>query len=898
MSSINFDNPWLLLLAIPLAALFIVPFFIAIRKDNANGHNIASGVIHIIMALLIAFVAAGTSVVTTVTQTDVYVLADVSYSANKNLDVVDGYIRDLGKSLPDNSRMGVICFGRDTQLITRLGERVKSVKTAEVDDSGTDIVGALDYAGSLFRDNVIKRIVLITDGKQTDQSDANALKTQVTALADRKIHVDAIYLDDNLKDDAREVQLSSVQYTQTACLNRQESAVITVNCSCPATGTKDGEVKPYEVEALFTLYRNGEVYRQKTEWLTRGSNAVSFDLPTGEAGTFDYEVKMECKEDENKVNNVISFTQKVSDEFKVLLITENIEDEIQLRKIYGEKAQIDAPYYLSGQVPCSVEQLCEYDEIVLSDVNVLELNNSEMFLASLDTVVSLFGKSLVTFGDMHIQNYPKGDLKALSNMLPVVFGKSEDDPKLFTLLIDTSYSLDQDNRFVRAKRAAKEIINLLSDEDYVAIVEFNGYANTVYQPVELSQSRKDLLETIDMLGTSQGTNIGLGIDAAYNLIKGGRYSQKKIMLISDGLSESLNVTDKVAEMTAEGISTSSLDVGRYKNSEASAAKTLLQNIANFGKGKYMDISTESDLESVIANDLPQESNDSRGNQSRVRIKRRSDSVLDGIENDELASKKNYVNDYLFAVEKGSAVTVLTVNYNRLSKPSQEPYQAPLYSYRAYGNGRVSTFTSAMSGNWVSGIETSIREKLFTNIMQTNIPAEKTNYPFILDVAEEDGYSQITLTPETMRLDAVTGIEVTKPDGAVVSGVFTVLTSNFGYTLETPDTGKYVIKVKYSYGGYEYEAERTLNISYSSEYDSFALYDAAVLHKAIGANGKVSENGKLTIVNDDKEVGLYNLSLNLPLLSACVALYAVDIAVRKLKWEDIRSFFKRGKKVKK
>ena len=51
MSSINFDNPWLLLLAIPLAALFIVPFFIAIRKDNANGHNIASGVIHIIMAL-------------------------------------------------------------------------------------------------------------------------------------------------------------------------------------------------------------------------------------------------------------------------------------------------------------------------------------------------------------------------------------------------------------------------------------------------------------------------------------------------------------------------------------------------------------------------------------------------------------------------------------------------------------------------------------------------------------------------------------------------------------------------------------------------------------------------------------------------------------------------------
>ncbi|MDE6790434.1 MAG: hypothetical protein K2J61_01805 [Clostridia bacterium] len=66
---------------------------------------------------------------------------------------------------------------------------------------------------------------------------------------------------------------------------------------------------------------------------------------------------------------------------------------------------------------------------------------------------------------------------------------------------------------------------------------------------------------------------------------------------------------------------------------------------------------------------------------------------------------------------------------------------------------------------------------------------------------------------------------------------------------------------------------------------------------LGANGKVSENGKLEIVNDDKEIGVYNLSLNLPLLIVCVVLYAVDIAVRKLKWEDIKSFFKRAKKVK-
>ena len=89
----------------------------------------------------------------------------------------------------------------------------------------------------------------------------------------------------------------------------------------------------------------------------------------------------------------------------------------------------------------------------------------------------------------------------------------------------------------------------------------------------------------------------------------------------------------------------------------------------------------------------------------------------------------------------------------------------------------------------------------------------------------------------------------------------------------------------------------MHIAYPSEYDSFALYDEGTLHKMIGANGNVYR-GSFEIVNDESEVGLYNVSLNMPLLITCVVLFAVDIAVRKLKWEDIKSLFKRRKKVNK
>lgn len=102
MNSISFVNPWLLLLIIPAVAVITVPFVFAVRSDNRNGHNIASFVLHIVMAVIIAFAAAGTTVVTVITETDVFVVADVSYSANINLDTVDGYIENLQNNLPRN----------------------------------------------------------------------------------------------------------------------------------------------------------------------------------------------------------------------------------------------------------------------------------------------------------------------------------------------------------------------------------------------------------------------------------------------------------------------------------------------------------------------------------------------------------------------------------------------------------------------------------------------------------------------------------------------------------------------------------------------------------------------------------------------------------------------------
>ena len=349
--------------------------------------------------------------------------------------------------------------------------------------------------------------------------------------------------------------------------------------------------------------------------MTKGVNTVSFALPTGAAGTFNYEVKIECEDgaDTNKDNNSISFTQTVSADFKVLLISGNTDsgndaDYAQLRRIYGDDAEIDAPNYRGSQVPFTVESLCKYDEIVLSDLDVRKLGYPQMFMDSLDTVVSLFGKSLVTFGNTYIQGDTDGDLRSLDDMLPVRYGSNDEDPKLYTLVIDTSLSMYQLSNLDRAKRAAKEVVNLLSDDDEVAIVEFNGNVSTVRPAVELAQFRDEVIKNIDDLGVKQGTDIQIGLERSFEIAMQSENSEKRVMLFSDGLDSKVGeeVNRLLDRMVGFGIGVSVLDVGRGNNDsqESSDARRRLNEIAARGNGSYMDISTDDNLQEVIDSELP------------------------------------------------------------------------------------------------------------------------------------------------------------------------------------------------------------------------------------------------------------------------------------------------------
>ncbi|MGN0822425.1 MAG: VWA domain-containing protein [Candidatus Gallimonas sp.] len=888
MSSINFDNAYLLLLAIPLVLLLAVPFFLAVKKDNANGHNIASLSLHVLMAVMVAFTAAGAKIETVITETNVYVLADVSYSANRNLDQIDGYISRLNKELPKNTRMGVVCFGKDYKLLTRLGETPKSVKEARVDDSGTDVVSALGYTGDLFRDGVVKRIVLITDGKQSDGSDGNAIKRAVDALNAEGVHVDAIYVDDNLGPDAKDVQISGVEFTQTAYLNHETTATATIRSS-------------YDCNAIVSLYRDGEKRKDLSVTLSKGASAVSFQLPTDLTGAFDYEIRVAAPDDGNPYDNAYSFTQSVTGRVNVLLITSNSADVLAAQSLYGDRATIDA--YVNDpetpcDVPCSVEALCRYDEILISDVDLTDLKNNALFVKSLNTVVSAFGKSLITFGNLNLQNRTDELTDEFSKMLPVKFGNSELDPKLYTIIIDSSDSMFSLGKLERAKCAATKLLDLVSDSDDVCVVKFDGAVTVVQQPTS-AKYRKEIQEKILSIETAHGTVMSGGFNKAKEQIEqlDAIYGDKQIMLVSDGLNYA-NDADPigiVGELNLMGVATSVLDVGRGADTSPAAqnAKTLLEAISTAGGGMYRLANTVEEAEEIVFGEMGDSSRETVvTGSSAVSIKKSYDEVVSGID------AAPYIDGYVNGKAKARATTVLTTNY--YPNDSGVSVAVPLYSYWSYGNGKVSAFSSSFTGDWIGEWRDSGFDALFfRKVLEVNTPTEKIDVPFTVSTRTENGYCAVEITPATVRYDATVTVAVTAPDGERTERAVALDVAAYSYTFVTPQTGKYLVRVSYSYGGAEYVSERAVNLSYLPEYDSFTVFDAAGLYKAVGGTGTVSEDGTLSLVNDESEVGVRTVRLTVPLLIACVGLFAADVVVRKLKWSDIRSLFglvdKEGKK---
>ncbi|MBQ4053953.1 MAG: VWA domain-containing protein, partial [Clostridia bacterium] len=544
-----------------------------------------------------------------------------------------------------------------------------------------------------------------------------------------------------------------------------------------------------ETPATLYLYQNGEEIAKKTERFTHGFNVVNFALPTDTEGEYDYEVRVAAADeaqDTSAHNNAYLFTQRITAKMDILLVSPLEADRQMIQELYGEEAEIEA-YIGTPNVPTAVEDLCKYDEIVLSNVDVRSLNNATAFVDSVDKAVALFGKSLVTFGDTKLQNKENDDFQMLEDMLPVKFGNSDNDPKLYGIVIDTSRSMQFAYRFMMMKEAAIQLLNILNPDDYVTVISFSGEIEVLQIPTAAS-NRAKIEQKIRAIEPTQGTFLGKGLATAYELMKDLDYSEKQIMLISDGMSYTLEEDDPVKiaqEMKENNIFTSVI------NPNSTEGATALQNIANAGapngeEGRYYVIQDEKSIASLmfgeVANDVTETVIEER---SPVKIKSRKDASVAEIET------LPAVYGYVCSKAKANATTVLAVTYQRASGTTAE---MPLYAHWSYGEGKVATFTSTLTGAWSLGWaeDNSNGKAFFSNVVSANTPEEKIDYPYAFNVEYDGTYSTVQVTPATLKADGEVNAKITMPDGETMEQKLTFDSTKYFYQFETPQTGKYSV----------------------------------------------------------------------------------------------------------
>lgn len=183
-------------------------------------------------------------------------------------------------------------------------------------------------------------------------------------------------------------------------------------------------------------------------------------------------------------------------------------------------------------------------------------------------------------------------------------GREEQRRAMLTFLIDTSGSMDKPDRIGLIRKSLKLLVEKLSPNDCVAIVQYDSHARLVVEHTPAAE-REKLFKAIDALECSGSTNLEEGMNTAY-MIAGRVYvpkAENRVLLLSDGVANLGSVTaqeilDKVAKYRKQGIFLSVFGVGMGTYNDE-----MLEALANKGDGVYSFIDSEEEARRVLVDDL-------------------------------------------------------------------------------------------------------------------------------------------------------------------------------------------------------------------------------------------------------------------------------------------------------
>ena len=861
MSNINlvFEHPLLLLLAIPAFAIILIPFLRLPARRRRTFRKIAPVVIHLVVVILLVLVIAGFTVVRDTDEKAVLLLVDLSDSTQSVQDQLESRAQELLTLMDEKTPAGVVIFGQSQLYTLELThDRTLSLTAVEpLEADATDIGAALEYASKLLPTDKAGHIILLSDGKQTD---GNAVTT-AQFLATKGIRIDAVYFDTTTLD-TTEVQISSFTAPEGAYVGDEMKF--------------SGELlSNADMEVTLSLYADQELITSVTQQVVSGANLFELTCTAERAGNHTYRLVMEPEKDTVAQNNESYAFVKIVGQSTVLIIADTIGNAEVLSEVLSAENTVTT--VTARNAPDTIIELCDYDEIILSNVDYDNLPYG--YDALLDTYVSVFGRSLLVVGGTDTMMYGNMRGTGLADMLPVELTLKEDsDGKsvAMMLVLDCSSSMSQQSTYLSvAKQGAIKCVEAMSANDYVGVISFNSDAELDSPLIEgTDENKASLSRIISALTTGRGTYYTEALELAHEELLKSDAEIRHIMFLSDGQPNDSGYLEAVKDAADDGITVSTIGLGY--------SSEILETLATSGGGRYYYVSKATDLPNIMLSETEQVTVSSLKTGEFTPIVAQQSDLTASLG----ATALPTIYGYLGTTLKETATAYITTEEDH-----------PIFASWNYGLGTVACFTCDLSGDWSSQwLEDAAGTAVTLGMVSFTVDEIHHNSSMSAVISIRGQTTDIAVTTadhtdDILTLTAVTGEEMvsylltqTEP------GLYTV-------SINTAEAGVYELIVTQSTADnaiVDY-LETAIAVSYSNEYDVFAESGEAVLDALCATTGgKVfSSLQQLAQVKVSPIDIIFNPRVLFAIIALCLMI--ADIAIRKLRWKDILYYLNLRKK---
>ncbi|HLZ10678.1 MAG TPA: VWA domain-containing protein, partial [Chloroflexota bacterium] len=559
-------------------------------------------------------------------------------------------------------RAAIVSFGADAAVEQPLSASPAEVMSpAVVDRSRTNIEGALRLAEGILPPSGARRIVLLSDGSENVGS----------ALAETQVlQADGIAVDVVPVAASTGPEVTLRQLSLPPAVHKGERFTLTVSINSNV-----------ETAARLRFLVDGKLDSTQSVQLHVGDNSLVYAHDPLSPGEHGLEAIVEADRDTIAENNVGYATFQVAGPPRVLLVEGDSGGAKYLSAALtadGLTVDVSGPSGIGGDVA----QLRQFDAIGLLNVAATSLGANT--LTALESYVKDFGGGLVAIGGDRSFGVGAYRNTPLEDTLPVtmdVRGRTSHASVVLVLVIDTSGSMSEGptgaTKIELAREAAAGAISQLGNADQVGILAFDDQNHWII-PTEFLNDRTTLQSSIARLEPGGGTAIYPALQAAYDDILQRTGKVKHILLMTDGLAPAGDYEGLTAKMRENGITLSTIAIG------TDADPNLLQNLADWGRGRFYDASDPSDVPRFVLKETTEVARAAITEETFAPTLGDQSAILDGIAN------LPALHGYVAATPKPSAIVGLT-----------SPEGDPILAQWQLGLGRAIAFTSDVSARWSS-----------------------------------------------------------------------------------------------------------------------------------------------------------------------------------------------------